>query len=99
MANSEIIGAGQDTARPAPKMQYDDVFRFGKHKGKTVVHVLVNDYRYLWWLYIKGIKTFEPKVMDRINEYLEFDEHCNHVSRVQGVYGGADAYEQCAEWL
>lgn len=98
MKNSEFIGADK-TARPAPKMRYDDIFRFGKHKGKTVVHVLIHDYRYLRWLYIKGIKTFEKQVLDRIDEYMESDEKCYETSRAQGCYNGADSYEQFAEWL
>lgn len=93
-----IKGADKSTKGPQ-KMRYDDVFKFGKHKGETVVHVLANDYRYLRWLYIKRIKTFDKEVMEAIKEYLESDERCYEISRAQGCYEGPDSYEQYAEWL
>ena len=99
MANSEIIGAGQNTAHRVPKMNYNDKFTFGKHKGKTVISLLNYEYRYLWWIYIKKIRAFDDLLIEHIKKSLEHDANCDRVSREQGVYSGADSYEQCAEWL
>ena len=101
MANKEIIGAGQDKERTscAPKMEYYDKFTFGKHKGKTVIDLLKYEYQYLWWIYIKKIRTFDELLIEEIKKSLEHDANCDRVSRAQGTYSGADAYEAVAEWI
>jgi hypothetical protein len=96
MANSEIISAGNNATK---MMHWNEKFTFGKHKGKTVIHLMHYDYRYLWWIYIKGIRTFDDCVINNVKESLEFDANCCRVSRAQGVYGGADDYESMAQWL
>jgi hypothetical protein len=97
--NQSIIGAGQDAAHRVPKMDYNDKFTFGKHKGKSVISLLNYEYRYLWWIYIKKIRTFDDLLIKQIEKSLEHDANCDRVSRAQGAYSGADAYEAVAGWL
>lgn len=90
MANSEIIGAGQDTARRAPKkyhLTYDGVMPFGKYKGKLVKNIMSDHPSYLQWVMYKGIASFGHVVKEAIENYSPYsDSH-------------ADDYERYAEWL
>jgi hypothetical protein len=60
MANSEIIGV---------PLKAEDILRFGKHKGKQVAWVAVNDGQYINWLIKEKIKVFDEDVLSWLKDH------------------------------
>ncbi len=55
---------------PTRKVGLNYIFKFGKHKGKTFLDVMLSDKQYIRWLYNNGDIEFTKKDEKTIMEML-----------------------------
>lgn len=61
-----------------------DKLTFGKHKGKTIEEVLLNDSRYLGWLLNNDIITVSKELKQEIEENInDLDQHDDYLNSVR----------------